>query len=401
MKSSSCQSSTQLSFAALLWPQLLVGTRLALRPARIAMAMVLLLLLSLLVKLPDLWLAKDATPSFAIHAYSSESLETIIAGFLTLDLSRVFEGVRTLFITLPTALVEHHLWSLLAVAGPILLAWAVLGGAITRSAAEEFSRNTRQPWTASLAFALSRPWSLFFSLVAPLALAGGLALAIAVAGYVLLRVPGVNIAGGAAYGSLLLGGFLLLLVILALVIGQVLLIPAAACEGVDAIDATQRTYAYSLGRPVRTAFYLLVLLLQGLLLAAVLTFVVTNVIHLTAELAGAWLPDAQREVVHSASTSRSATVGDDAPFGLGATSHLVSLWSAIPGLIAGAILLSYYFSGSSIMYLLLRKVCDGQDPADLWFPGSAAGTITETSDEANENGANEPGEAAETRSANE
>jgi hypothetical protein len=105
---------------------------------------------------------------------------------------------------------------------------------------------------------------------------------------------------------------------------------------------------------------------------------VKNVVHLTAELATAWLPQPEEDAIHHAATWRTLNVPEDRPFGLGAASQLVSLWSAIPGLFAGAILLSFYFSGSSVMYLLLRRVCDGQDPLDLWFPGQAAGTVSHT-----------------------
>jgi hypothetical protein len=369
----------------MLWPQLLHALRLAIRPARVVMSTLLLLLLTLLWWLPNLWLDKDATPAHAVSEFTGEAFQSILSGLTSLNASWVVAGVKELFLELPVFLVHHYPWTMALLAVPTILIWTVLGGAITRSAAEEYTQNTRQKWTASLAFSLSRLWSFFFSLVVPILLAGGLAVAISSIGFLLLRAPGVNIAGGAAFGLLLLGGFVLLLVTLAFTIGCGLLIPAVACEGVDAIDATQRTYAYALARPVRTLLYVLVLLLQGLVIAAVLTFLVTNLVHLTAELAGAWLPDDTRRAIYAAATTRHAQLTEDPPFGLSGTVRLVALWCAIPGLIAGAILVSYIFSGTTIMYLLLRRVCDGQDPADLWFPGMVAGTLSHTAAAPNAN----------------
>lgn len=359
----------------MLWVQLLNAGRLALRPARIGLSMLLLLLMALMWWLPTLWLDKDETPSRWVMEFSGEAFGRIQGGLLSFDAGMLHAGVKELFIDLPSFLIRHFPWTVGGLAIPTILVWTILGGAITRSAAEEYSQGRRQAWTNSLAFALSKAWSLFFAMVVPMCLIGGLALLIMGGGYVLLRIPGVNIAGGFAYGLLLLGGFLMLLLVIAFALGCGLLLPAVACEGADAIDATQRTYAYVLARPVRTIAFLIVLLLQGMIIAAVLSFIVKNVVHTTADLSSAWLPEETRSAVITASTMREAGTEEGSPFGLNATTHLISLWSAIPGVIAGSILLSFTFSGMTVLYLLLRRVCDGQDVGDLWMPGMVAGTL--------------------------
>ncbi len=360
----------------MLWVQLLNAGRLALRPARIGLSMLLLLLMALMWWLPTLWIEGEETPSYWVMEFSGEAFRAIQSGLLSLDAGKVHAGVKELFIDLPMFLIRHFPWTVAALAVPTIVVWTILGGAVTRSAAEEFSQGRRQAWTGSLAFSLSKAWSLFFAMVVPMCLIGGLALLIMGGGYVLLRIPGVNIAGGFAYGLLLLGGFLMLLLVIAFALGSGLLLPAVACEGADAIDATQRTYAYVLSRPVRTVAFLIVLLVQGIIIAAVLSFIVKNVVHTTADMASAWLPDETRSAIVTASTMREAGTGEGSPFGLNATTHIISLWSAIPGVIAGSILLSFTFSGMTVLYLLLRRVCDGQDVGDLWMPGMVAGTLT-------------------------
>lgn len=381
MKPQPSQPSSHLNFAALLWPQLLIAARMAIRPARVGLALVLLLILQLLWWLPELWFGKDPTPTYSISAFTTEAFGFIRDGIFAFDAGSIVAGVRELFFDMPVFLVQHYPWTMALLAVPTLLAWTVLGGAITRSVAEEFSIRKRQTWTGSLAFSLSRAWSFFFSLVVPVLIAVGIAVGIMGLGYILLRIPGVNIAGGVAYGLLLLGGFVLIVVVAAFAIGSGLLLPAVACEGVDAIDATQRTYAYALARPVRTILYLSILLVVGMLLAAVLAFIVESVLHLTAQLAGSWLPAEIRDTIYTAATTRGVHTGEGAPFGLSGAAHIVALWCALPGLIAGAILLSYAFSGTTIMYLLLRRVCDGQDQGDLWSPGMVAGTLSHAASE--------------------
>lgn len=378
MKPRTSQPTPAFTFGGMLWPQLLLASRLALRPARVMMSMVLVLLVMLIWWIPGLWLPSENLPGDAVREAIAPAFAEAVRGLFTLDLRAFWALVVLLFYGLPVTLMREYPWSLAAIAGPLVLVWTIFGGAISRSVAEEHARGVRQSWTESLAFALSRVWSLFFSMVVPLALVGGLSLAIAVGGYVLLRIPVVGVAGAALFGLLLLGGLVLMLVVLAFVVGGGMLVPSVASEGVDAIDATQRTYAYVLGRPVRAVLYLLLVLLQGLLIAVVLAFVVRAVVGLTAELATAWLPDELRYQVHAAATLRHVEVPEDSSFGLGAMLRLVALWSAIPGLIAGSILVSYIFAGTTVMYLLMRRVCDGQDESDLWVPGAVAGTMNQT-----------------------
>jgi hypothetical protein len=35
---------------------------------------------------------------------------------------------------------------------------------------------------------------------------------------------------------------------------------------------------------------------------------------------------------------------------------------------------SFWFSSGTVLYLLMRQVCDGQDTGELWTPGLIAGT---------------------------
>ena len=43
-------------------------------------------------------------------------------------------------------------------------------------------------------------------------------------------------------------------------------------------------------------------------------------------------------------------------------------------LLVASFVVSYWFSGGTTLYLLMRQVCDGQDVGELWTPGMVAGT---------------------------
>ncbi len=52
----------------------------------------------------------------------------------------------------------------------------------------------------------------------------------------------------------------------------------------------------------------------------------------------------------------------------------VSFWrTVIVGLVGGYVFANY-FSGSTIVYLLMRRACDGQEITEIWQPGQVPGT---------------------------
>ncbi len=48
--------------------------------------------------------------------------------------------------------------------------------------------------------------------------------------------------------------------------------------------------------------------------------------------------------------------------------RIVNFWTGALELLIGALLTSFYFTASTLLYLLLRRICDGQDVAELWTP---------------------------------
>jgi hypothetical protein len=80
----------------------------------------------------------------------------------------------------------------------------------------------------------------------------------------------------------------------------------------------------------------------------------------------------------------------DAPIGIadaaaqaeGFTGYVLKLWVNLPLMIATAYAMSVAFTGFTMVYLLLRRVVDGQHLSDIWMPGLLPGTVASRDDKA-------------------
>lgn len=406
----------------LLWPKLAAVITLALRPARVGLALVMLVAIGLLGRVPLVWLPSDDQGPLATFLARAEAAAAVLTqGLLRLDFPRFAVGAAALVLDAPVSTARAYPWSLAAISLPILLIVGVLGGALSRSAATEFARGERTPWTAALAFALSRAPSFLGALSTPILASLTLGGVVAVAGWALLSLPWVQVAGALAYGVALVVMFIAVVLALGYALGFPLLVPALACEGTDAIDAIQRAYAYVLGRPLRLIAYSAVLLSLIVALVATTSLVLRatasatyaastaltspDVAALVRDAAAHDRTDGTRRATNSATASSQGPASpkrvDDliyrapsspSPSGTAsassnpdanrdakpsasarATSAILAFWNNILTLLVGAVAISAFFSGSSVLYLLLREVNDGQDHTELWTPERSAG----------------------------
>lgn len=184
-------------------------------------------------------------------------------------------------------------------------------------------------------------------------------------------------AGGLLYGVALLLGFGVVFLLAGYAAGFSLLVPAVACENCDAADAQQRAYAYALSHPLHLLGYGLVAIVGlavGFVLASLFAVAVLN---LTGALVGA------AEGADAVDVSYGFALFDLAPRRTAAiplqlhsewSSSLVMFWqTVIVSLVAGYVF-SNYFSASTTVYLLMRRVCDGQELDEIWQEGELPGT---------------------------
>jgi hypothetical protein len=348
----------------LLWPRLFRAAPLALRPERLGIAIFVLVLLGLLGRA----FAAVTGYTAATERTVGDTLTGIVASLRMFHPFEASLGFIELALGVPAPAIREHPWWAALFALPVSIVLAVGGGAISRMAANEFAHSVMLPWPKGLGFALSRWFSLAMALLAPLLVAALFVLGLAVGGWLLLNWPVVNVVGALIYPLFLIVALLVVLLLVGYALGHFMLVPAMVCEGTDAIDAVQRSYAYVVGRPLRLIVYTLVLALQLAVMTAVLGSIASWVILLSESAATSLAGDNAR-LLFDPSTH---------PEGSWAFARrIIAFWTAIPTLLVGAFVLSFVFSGSTVLYLLMRQLNDGQDPSEIWMPGMIGGTMAQ------------------------
>ena len=362
-------------FTQLLWTKLLRAPTLGLRPDRVGIAFFSLVLIGVIGSISRLWNpAKDPStgldlPQFpdAIFDQGSDAYIRLVEGVLDRNPDQTLHGLHDLM-ALPASAFDLFPVSLFVLGIPMLFVWAIGACAISRMVACEFSQGIDLPWTRALGFSLGRVGSSVGGLLLPIVFIAVIVFGLMVAGLVLLRFPGLNIAGGLAYILFQIGGVLAVLLLLGYAIGKHLIIPAVACDGADAIDAMQRAYAYVVARPLRLLIYLAVGGVLTLVVVVITKLVVELGLTLTTDATEMWIGESARGNLHTPE-------GADPPGGTwNAAGGLILLWKAVFLLLISAVAMSVYTSVTTVIYLLIRQVCDGQDHRELWMPGMIGGT---------------------------
>ena len=371
--------------AGLVWPRLFRVFPLAVQPPRVLLGL-LVVLWTLIVgagydaltgaRLQPVGFADAVGPFQFVTERFRDGAHAATLGALRLDAARVFDGVREMLVTGPRGVwlqapghaVGLTITLLLLVLPPVTL----LAGAICRMVACDVASEMSLSVAAAVSTAGSRWRSLLGAVAGPMIVAGSLALFIAALGAGLLRFPGVMAVGGVFYGVLLLLGAALVFVVVGYAVGGWMLIPAVVVEGTDAIDAAQRAYAYTLGRPGRTLAYAALLLALLVIAYGVLSLLTAEAIQWTAGLASAWTgaPPIGGEVHAFAAHSPHSSAGltGSARFAAAA----VRWWESFALNLLSGFVVSFVCAGSTLLYLLLRRVNDDQDIEDIWSPEARA-----------------------------
>lgn len=361
----------------LLWPRLLRAPALALSPGRVGLAAFLVVAL---FTLDRLWRAafggSEPGPLLGAIAGLRRPAGVLFDAILprwadgsvtwSPNLEAAGGAVLELFVQAPVSMIVgpdgHVVKGLLAtlVLAPIGAALtAVVGGAICRSVVCEFAWGKVLPWTRALGFGVSRWGSLLGALVGPVVVVWVLCLLMLAAGW-LMKWPGLNFIGGLAFPAVLVLALLGSLVMASYVVGHGLLAPAVACDNADGFDAIQRAYAYVHARPLRLVGYWLVALVVGALSVMVVNGFVSLVLVLASRTTG-W------------EVAGTIVLPEGAGWSERATAALVSFWAALLRVAAFAYSISFYFTASTLVYLVIRRVVDDQDLRDNWEQPAEAG----------------------------
>lgn len=348
--------------SGLVWPSLLRTAGLALRPARLGFGVIMIVAVALLDRLGQSWSGRDQGPITTLASNAGGSLSSVVRGVLRLEPGA---GARAGFGQIRGLL--DDLWlaplSSITIIALSMLVVGVLGLATARSAATESARLKKQTWTEAMGFAVSRWTSAWLTLFGPVLISTLLLAFLAAAGWAGLSLPWLQAVGGALFCFAMLIATAVVLLLALTLLGAPMLLPALACEATDGIDAVQRTMAYVAARPLQYGAYVLILCVQAAITTALLIMLAVLVSETARAAATAWTPtsvDPGRVLEGSSASLRAMNAG-------------ILFWLNVPLLLVGGYVTSFVHTGGTVLYLAMRRVCDGQDVDDVWMPGSIPG----------------------------
>ncbi len=307
-------------------------------------------LANMFITVPE-WLLTGAPPMIARHSETPVHLALVRTGYLLTIIIFLLICIGTL---------------------------AVTGGAICRHTAARLAGEDPSMF-ASVRFAVRRFWFFIRAPLLPVGLIlvlGMVMIAISLIG----AVPWIGpILLGVMFIVLLLGGFMIMLVVLGLAGGLHLIYPCLAVEASDGFDSISRSFSYIFNSPWRAALYTTIALIYGVLtwfFLLLALYIILAVTHWCANIGMGFFG-----LEHGAYSGVSVLntiwrtpqferlIGPINWWAMGWAELIAAVfiyfWLFLLVTLLGAYVVGYYFSSSTIIYMLLRRHVDGQPLTDI------------------------------------
>ena len=344
--------------AGLLWTNLLRAPSMAFSPARWLLGIVAAFMIVLVTSLHAYLFASPQNTDAAVSlTIEQPGFQSIFNAILSLNPAYMLSTIAAVAQDITTSMTESP-WTSAAYLIPLLLVLGVFGYAITRSASIQYAHGRQTDATSALSDALRTIRQIALATLGPLLVVTLLAVLIMLLGLP-LGLPIVNILGGVLYALSLILAILIVCILTLHTLTLPLIISGLAIEGTDGFDALQRAYAYLIARPIRLAIYAFVLVILGTTITTVVITIAGWSIEIADALTSTLTNDAGRRVLAGADD-----MGATEPFAHTA----ISLFRSTLQLIVAGYILSLTFCSSTLAYLNIRRVCDGQETTEVWDP---------------------------------
>jgi hypothetical protein len=272
-----------------------------------------------------------------------------------------------------------------------LATWALFGGAITRMAAVQVARKEKIGMGEALRFTLARYLSFLSAPLFPLVLVAVVVLCLVLFGFFhLIPAFGDIIVDGLGWPLVILAGLAMAVVLVGLV-GWPMMYATISAEGSDSFDAISRSYSYVYQGPWHYIWYALVALAYGAVVVFFVGFMGSLMVYLGkwgvsqtpftettgrdpqylfiyAPTSFGWrdllLQDSP--AVTSAGTLRQDYVESMRWYNY-AGAALVALWLYVVFMMVVGFAYSYFWSASTIIYLLMRRKVDDTELDEVYL----------------------------------
>jgi hypothetical protein len=288
---------------------------------------------------------------------------------------RVLQPLRTILEPARVILEPQASWGQKGLAWTRLLwalcVWSVLAGAMTRIAAVEQATDAPLPFWGAVRFSLENFLSYMTAAILPMVGIGLFWLLCTIGGWI-GRIPWVGQPVlGLLWGLELVFGFLMALILIAAVAGWPLMYATIGAEASDGFDAFSRSYSYVFTRPWHYLWFAVVALTYGALVTTFISLVASLVVYLSAAGVASGLgPAGAANMLLGAPEPVSQTdfVSNVAAKGLGPGPILAGAWLQLVGLLVASFAVSFFWTASTVIYLLLRHVDDATDFREVYPP---------------------------------
>ncbi|HVS37373.1 MAG TPA: hypothetical protein VMS17_17560, partial [Gemmataceae bacterium] len=324
----------------------------------------------------------------------------------------------------PGAGVVSRFYFLLVVLWTVLT-WSVFGGALTRIAAVQVARGEKISALEALNFTRQRLWSYIAAPLIPLAILALLVIAMILYGYpLMIPIFGDVIVGGIFWPLMIVFGLLLAIVLVGLIGWPFMSVTISAQGGTDVWDAFTRAYSYVYQKPWHFIWYSVVALVYGAVVIFFIGFMGSLTIYLAkwgVSQTPVWYTKTRPDslfvyaptsyhwrdlLLQGAEVNGQKIVGSDGQIDPAAYdrwigresddnrpaydgpdrlnmgnligSFLVAVWVFIAFLLILGFSYSYFWSASTIVYLLMRRKVDGEDMDEVTLEDEEEGAFAGT-----------------------
>ncbi len=244
-----------------------------------------------------------------------------------------------------------------------LIVWAFFGGAISRQAAVAFARQENVSLGGMIRFVNPRLGAYVVAPLFPLLGAGLIALLMAGVGALMRLDFGVAVAGVVLWPLVLFGGFLMAFLLLGLFFGFPLMWGAISAEGTDAFGALSHAYSYVYQRPLRYLGYAILAALAGVLGWYLVTMFGSWILQL-ADWGVSWGSGTER-LNHVKGPENLGSMANT-----GAT--FMRFWNDCLRTLAYGFVFSYFWTSTTIIYFLLRRLVDAKELDEVYMADEQA-----------------------------
>ncbi|MDA0833667.1 MAG: hypothetical protein O2955_07925 [Planctomycetota bacterium] len=249
-----------------------------------------------------------------------------------------------------------------------LIIWSICGGAITRQAGSQFARHMSLSIGEAIRFSRAFYLAFFSAPLLPFVGIGTLFVTVRLFGLFALIPGDGDFVMGIFWFIPLILSLLMAIIMFCIAICWPLMFAAISVEGSDAFDGLSRSYGYLTGRPWQMAWYIFVAFICGAVMIAFVQLLLTLTIYLSI-WCGVWIGDdtmretLQQQIPVVFGGSGATQLTEWPTSGL----QVIGYWMEGFSWLFLAIVYSYFWCATTIIYFLLRRSNDGTDLSTFYL----------------------------------